>query len=249
MNTTRFGGLLFLATLSGIPALVYEVVWTREVALLAGSQIEAISVVLVSYFGGLALGTRLLGPRADRAERPLRLYGALEVGAGAAAIGGSFVLRWARAEGFGVGSELGLLALGAALLLPVTFLLGGTLPALVRTGTADPLDSARVAGWILAANTAGAVAGVAAAVLSVPRFGLRATLLGAGVASIVIGIVAASVAGRARPPAEASPQPPAPGRVPARLLAAAALAGGATLGYEVLAARAAALRLGSSTLR
>ena len=52
---------LLLAFLSGVPALVYEIVWTREVALLAGSQVEAISVVLVAFFGGLALGARVLG--------------------------------------------------------------------------------------------------------------------------------------------------------------------------------------------
>jgi spermidine synthase len=70
--------IALLALLSGVPALIYEVVWTREAALLAGSQVEAISVVLVAFFGGLALGARGLGPLADRAASPLRLYGVLE---------------------------------------------------------------------------------------------------------------------------------------------------------------------------
>ena len=43
---------LALALLSGVPALVYQVVWTREVGLLVGSQIEGISVVLAAFFGG-----------------------------------------------------------------------------------------------------------------------------------------------------------------------------------------------------
>ena len=64
--------VLILAFLSGIPALVYEVVFTRQVALVVGSQAEAISAVLVAFFGGLALGARLLGARADRSPRPLR---------------------------------------------------------------------------------------------------------------------------------------------------------------------------------
>ena len=45
----------FLAFVSGIPALIYQVVWTREVGLLVGGQMEAISLVVVSFFGGLAL--------------------------------------------------------------------------------------------------------------------------------------------------------------------------------------------------
>jgi hypothetical protein len=76
---------VLLALLSGAPALAYQVVWTRLVALSAGSQVEAISVVLAVFFGGLALGARLLGPRADRVASPLRLYGQLEIGAGALA--------------------------------------------------------------------------------------------------------------------------------------------------------------------
>ena len=31
--------LLILAFLSGVPALVYQVVWTREIGLFAGSQV------------------------------------------------------------------------------------------------------------------------------------------------------------------------------------------------------------------
>ena len=73
---------LLLALASGIPALVYEVVWTREVALLVGSQVEGISTMLATFFAGLALGSRWLGVRADRVARPLLLYALLELGAG-----------------------------------------------------------------------------------------------------------------------------------------------------------------------
>ena len=61
--------IAILALLSGVPALVYQVVWTREVGLLVGTQIEAIACVLAAFFGGLALGSRWLGPVADRVRR------------------------------------------------------------------------------------------------------------------------------------------------------------------------------------
>ena len=75
----------FLALLSGIPALAYQVVWTRQVGLIIGTQTGAIAIVLAAFFGGLALGSRVLGRLADRRRDPLRLYGELEVAAGACA--------------------------------------------------------------------------------------------------------------------------------------------------------------------
>ena len=53
-----------LSFASGIPALIYQVVWTREISLLVGGQMEAISLVIVAFFGGLAIGARVLGEHA-----------------------------------------------------------------------------------------------------------------------------------------------------------------------------------------
>ena len=139
-------GTLLLAFLSGIPALVYEVVWTREVALLAGSQVEAISVVLVAFFGGLALGARVLGAAADRVASALRFYGALEIAAGLGAALSIGLLRALGQSPLGAASGSAQLLVAAAILLPVTFLLGGTLPALLRAAVRELAASARHAG-------------------------------------------------------------------------------------------------------
>ncbi len=235
---------LVFALLSGIPALVYQVVWTREVALAVAGQIEAVSVVVAAFFGGLALGARVLGPRADRLHAPLRLYAGLEIAAGVLALASPWLLRALGAQPW-VGRAPGTrLALAAAGIAALTFLLGGTLPALLRSATADAVQAARHAGRLLAANTAGAVLGVGTAALAIPAFGLRATLWAAGAWAILIGLAALALA-RPTPPVRAASKPEAP-RPPAALLGAAFVAGVATLGFEVLATRAAALRLGSS---
>ena len=80
--------LLLLAAylVSGTSALVYQVVWTREVELVVGCSTLAASAVLVAFMGGLALGARALGPLADRVARPLALFGALEIGVALAAL-------------------------------------------------------------------------------------------------------------------------------------------------------------------
>jgi len=234
-----------LALLSGVPALVYQVAWTREIGLLAGGQVEAISVVLVAFFGGLTLGARWLGPRADRAPSPLALYGRLEAAAGALAILSPTLLRALPDQ---IGSHAALLGASALVLLPVTFLLGGTLPALLRASAERVRDAPRNAGWITGANTAGSVAGVGLAVWMLPVVGLRATLVAAGCASLAIGASAWALSrGRRRPELETALATGAVSVAGSRLaLAIAGLAGASTLAFEVLVARMATLVLGSS---
>ncbi len=233
--------VVVLAFLSGIPALVYQVVWTRQVGLLAGGQLGAISVVLVAFFGGLAIGTRLFGSIADRSASPLRLYGRLEIGAGVLAATSAWTLRW-----LGIRPELGelaLLAISAGVILPATILLGGTLPALLRSLASGPESASRHSGHLVGLNTAGSVLGVGVAVLSIPILGLRASLLGAAVASAAVGLGALFLARKQQTsPAETEQTSSAP----AAILVAAFLVGAATLGFEVLATRLATLRLGSS---
>src|SRR5688572_28077473 len=65
---------------SGVAGLVYQVAWARYLALFLGHTSYAVVAVLVAFMGGLAIGNALLGSMADRAEKPLALYGWLEVG-------------------------------------------------------------------------------------------------------------------------------------------------------------------------
>jgi spermidine synthase len=230
-----------VALVSGAVALAYEVVWTRQVGLLAGNQIEAISVVLVVYFGGLALGAHRLGARADRVAAPLRLYARLEIAAAGLAAAGILGFR-----GLAANPQLAapiLLVAAGTLMLPVTFLLGGTLPALLRWSSPEPAGSGRRAGILVGANTVGAVLGVTFAVVAIPVLGLSASLGIAAAVGIGLGLVAGRL-GRSEPPLPALERRAPPVAVP--ILLAAALVGAATLGFEVLAARLATLRLGSS---
>src|SRR6476646_2944403 len=69
--------ILFL--FSGATALVYEVAWSKYLSLLVGSTIQAQTIVLAVFMGGLALGNRWIGARSDFLRKPLTAYGALEV--------------------------------------------------------------------------------------------------------------------------------------------------------------------------
>ena len=83
--------LLFFA--SGIAGLIYQVVWSRLLNEIFGVTIYAVTNVLATFLGGLALGALVLGRFADRSNKPLRFYGFLEIGAGITAFAAVYS-RW-----------------------------------------------------------------------------------------------------------------------------------------------------------
>ncbi|PIW12890.1 MAG: hypothetical protein COW34_12645, partial [Armatimonadetes bacterium CG17_big_fil_post_rev_8_21_14_2_50_66_6] len=56
-------GALKAFVLSGTSALVYQVLWVRLLGLLFGTSAFSITTVLSVFFGGLALGSGLVGRR------------------------------------------------------------------------------------------------------------------------------------------------------------------------------------------
>src|SRR5437868_3272291 len=80
MASIQANGWVFLLLFfgSGATALIYEVVWSKYLSQMFGSTIQAQTVVLAVFMGGLALGNSLLGARADKVARPLRAYGFVE---------------------------------------------------------------------------------------------------------------------------------------------------------------------------
>jgi len=131
--------ILLLFFCSGATALIYEVVWSKYLALMFGSTVQAQTVVLAVFMGGLALGNLVFGRRGDRSTKPLAMYGYLEVLIGCYAFVFSFVYQFADQIFISVGAHFVeqralLLALkgvlSVALLLGPTLLMGGTLPIL-----------------------------------------------------------------------------------------------------------------------
>ena len=81
---TRYGyvSALVVFLLSGVSGLVYEVLWTRNLALVLGSSTLASSVVLAVFLAGLSAGSALAGRRSLKMRSPLRVYAWLELGIG-----------------------------------------------------------------------------------------------------------------------------------------------------------------------
>ena len=72
--------ILVVFFLSGAAGLVYEVLWTRQLALIFGVTTYAVSTVLATFMGGLALVSFLIGRFVDRSRNPILVYALLEIG-------------------------------------------------------------------------------------------------------------------------------------------------------------------------
>lgn len=69
--------LLFF--LSGWAALVYQVLWMKELSLLFGNSAQAAAATLAAFFTGIAAGNAFWGRKTSQIKRPLMVYGVLEL--------------------------------------------------------------------------------------------------------------------------------------------------------------------------
>src|SRR5262249_50367231 len=130
-GTPALASLLFL---SGLSALVFQTLWIKQLALIVGADVHAVTIAVAAFFAGLALGSYLFGRWADRVNRPLLLYGLLELGAGLSGVGSTIALAHAAPLFVASESRAGPLAWALPFVLvgaPAT-VMGGTLPVLVR---------------------------------------------------------------------------------------------------------------------
>ena len=201
--------LLLIFFLSGAAGLIYEVLWTRQLSLIFGVTTYAISAVLATFMGGLALGSYLMGGVADRVRRPLLLYALLELGIGLYALLVPALLAALRPLHIAI-ANLGLsytvfslvrALLAAAVLLVPTALMGGTFPLLVRHWVRERADLARGAGILYLANTAGALVGCAlCGFVLIEHLGLTGTNRLAAATNVVLAAAAALLARRVSQP-------------------------------------------------
>jgi spermidine synthase len=210
----RTGLLLGLFFASGFAALVYQVLWVRELGLLLGSTAQAAALTIAIFFTGIASGGWFWGRRAAGSTSSLRLFGLLEVGVALTALG-HFLVAGAYAAAYPalyrvVGDVPALdtlvkATLAASILLPPSFLMGGTLPLMGQHLVRRPDRLARTGATLYAVNTAGSAAGALAAGFALPlALGYRrAYLLAVGV-DLAVGLTAIALARRAAPSTPAS---------------------------------------------
>lgn len=259
--------IVAIFALSGAAGLVYEVVWARQLVLVFGNTTHAVSAILAGFFGGMAIGSAVGGRYADRARKPLRIFGFLEIGLAAVVLltPATFgLINYSYRVAFGalenspalltaVRFSLALLALG-----PATILMGATLPTLARHLTRDPAKLGVAFGSLYAANTVGAIVGtVLAGFVLIELLGLAGTLLVGATFSVTAGAIALLIDRAGSGDSEKAirvqdetveADGPRTWRVPATVVLGVSFASGFTaLGYQVLWTRLLASGTGNST--
>ena len=202
---------LFLS--SGALGVIDEVLWARLLGLHLGHAATAHATVVATFLLGLGLGYAWLGRRADTLARPLRRYAALEIGIGLWCLAFPHALTiaieaLAQAGPLGSGPT-GRVLLAAALLLPPTIAMGGTLPALIRLLGNGPAAGGRALASLYGLNSLGAVlGGLLAGFVLLEAFGMARSLAFAGIGSVGVGFAALLldvVTPRLTPPLEVEP--------------------------------------------
>jgi spermidine synthase len=175
------------AGLSGFLALVYEVAWTRLLALVLGPTTYAFAIMAASFITGIALGS-FVGTRvARRSSNPaVWLGGTLiltVVSAPAAAWFAASRLPMLIAARVNAGAAFESMILQqvvavAGVLLPTSIALGASFVLAVASAADASSNIGKNAARVYVANTVGAVAGaLSAGFLLIPRLGLQRTFV------------------------------------------------------------------------
>jgi spermidine synthase len=171
--------------ISGAASMMYEVAWTRALALIIGSSTYAFSTMLVTFLTGLAVGSYLFSRLAGRIRIDPFLFGGLQLGIGLTALAVTpffdrmpEVFLWAfqisQSPGFMRGLQFTISAL--AMFLPTLFM-GATFPCVAQIASREIQRVGQDVGRIYFINTGGAIAGtVLAGFLLIPTWGLQSTM-------------------------------------------------------------------------
>ncbi len=157
--------LLFV---SGACALVFQIVWMRELRHIFGSTTASSAAVVAVFMGGVGAGNAFFGRRLDQTINPLAKYAMLEFGIAVSVAVSPMLVGLTHTVYVALGGQASLGAWGATtvrlagavlvLALP-TFLMGGTVPAAAKAIASENDPRRRGVALVYATNTLGAVLG------------------------------------------------------------------------------------------
>jgi predicted membrane-bound spermidine synthase/tetratricopeptide (TPR) repeat protein len=201
----------FLFFLSGITALIYEIVWTRMLTLVFGHTVFSVSVVLAAFMAGLGLGSYIAGYAVDRlsintidsSATALKVYGWIEIlifasgtlisllflkFSGVYSLFHSFI-----PESTELQNLLKIFFSFILILIPTT-LMGTTLPIISKYCVTNDKVIGKQVCLLYALNTLGAVFGcIATGFFLMETFGVLQTVLFAAGINLLVGISALNI--------------------------------------------------------
>jgi spermidine synthase len=195
--------LLTVSFGTAVASFIYEIAWIRMLSLVLGSATHSFELMLSAFILGLALGAFWIRSRADRAQNPLVLLGAVQWIMGTLAIAtlplyiasfswvatllDTFKQSNAGYRGFLVARYV----ICLLVMMPATFCAGITLPLITKMLIDDGgrVRGERAIGAVYGLNTLGSIAGVLlAGLVLMPVLGLKTLLIAGALVDIALGI-------------------------------------------------------------
>jgi spermidine synthase len=232
-------GILFF--ISGMPALIYQIVWQRTLFDIYGVNVESVAVVVGAFMLGLGLGSLLGGRLSLRFPRyAIFLFAACEIIVAVFGIFSLWIFRWAASFTSGSGL-LHVIVFSLLLLLLPTMLMGATLPLLVEHLVRRSGRVGFSVSRLYFVNTLGsAVACYLCAQYLLRDFGLSGSARTAAILNVIVGVSAFLYGRKLRPmvsPAISRDPQQAKGAAAISLRMAmflAAITGCISLGFEIV---------------
>jgi spermidine synthase len=207
LHAAALGALFFL---SGALGLFYEIVWSRRLHLTFGVSIFSVGAVVSAFMLGLAAGGRWAAGSERIRRSPLGTYAGMEIGIALYALAfiplvssveALYPLLFRVLEGRFLALSAVRFLLCFALLLPPTFLMGASFPAIAEATATQGTALARRVAWLYALNTLGGVLGaLGAGFFLLERLGITGSLFVGAFGSTLVAGAALLLGRRGVPP-------------------------------------------------
>ncbi|MBM3501488.1 MAG: hypothetical protein FJX74_22770, partial [Armatimonadetes bacterium] len=197
-----YAALLIAYGLSGAAALIYEVVWTRLLALAFGTSVYAFSGMLAAFLAGLALGSIVPASKrlawVDRLREPVLAFGLVQVSIALLVtlltplldrLPFAFIWLYGTLGPRFWALQVAAVAIAFLIMLPAAALMGFAFPLVTRLATEEVGALGRRLAAVYSANTFGTVLGsFAAGFILIPLIGARWALAVGVALNAVVGI-------------------------------------------------------------
>jgi len=257
--------MLSIFTVSGFSGLIYESIWSNYLKLFLGHAAYSQVLVLVIFMGGLAIGSAVAARFSIRWTQVLLGYAIVEALIGTIALLFHGVFDRVTQASFAhviptLGSaatvQLYKWALGSAMILPQSILLGMTFPLMTAAFLRfSPARTGRSVSLLYFTNSIGGAIGVLASGFAlIPNYGLPGTILTAGLLNFGVALFAwllvksvPQVQTSAPEPEHSATESTAAAPLYRLLLIASLVTGLASFCYEIGWIRMLSMVLGAST--
>ncbi len=200
--------LLLGVALAGFSSLVYEVAWTRLLALVLGSSVYAFTAMLTTFLLGIALGSMVISYLADRIRNPFRGFVLAQVLVAVSTmiltpqfdrLPRMFLVLYDKVGGDWWSFQLVQFTCTLIVMLLPTIFIGAALPLAAKAYTHRVRGLGRSVGTIYASNTVGAIVGsFMGGFVLLPLLGTQNTIVAASAVNMGIAILVFLVAPRSK---------------------------------------------------